>query len=294
LNARRRLRERKTHPDRETRLDEGLQGTAVGAGEGRAVGVLVLAGSSGRVDVDRARLLARHGALAVALRWFGGDGQPRGICEVPLETFATAVDWLEAQGVRRIGVVALSKGAEGALLLACNDPRLRAVVAISPSSVAWANVGPGLDGRAYPYRSSWTWRGAALPYVPYDESWQPGDEPVAYRPLYEQSLLAFPDARAAAAIEVEHCEADLLFLAGGDDAVWPSLAFAEELAARSREAGRQVQVVTDPLAGHRPVFPGEAPPDPSTSLAHGGSPEADTRLGRAAWPHLLACLGLEE
>jgi uncharacterized protein len=280
-------------PDRQARLGDGLHGTAVGVGEGRPVGVLVLAGSSGRVDVDRARLLARHGALAVALRWFGGEDQPRGVCEVPLETLVTALDWLEAQGVRRIGVVALSKGAEGALLLACRDPRVRAVVAISPSSVAWANVGPGLDGRAYPYRSSWTWRGAALPYVPYDESWQPGDEPVAYRPLYERSLLAFPDARAAAAIPVDGSEAELLIVVGGDDAVWPSAAFAEELAGRRREAGRQVRVVADPLAGHRPVFPGEASPEPSTSLARGGSPEADARLGRAAWPHVLTCLGLE-
>jgi dienelactone hydrolase len=280
-------------PAREARLGDGLQGTALGVGEGRRVGVLVLAGSSGRVDVDRARLLARHGALAVALRWFGGEDQPRGICEVPLETFVTAVDWLETQGMRRIGVVAVSKGAEGALLLACRDPRVRAVVATSPSSVAWANVGPGLDGRAYPYRSSWSWQGSPLPYVPYDESWQPADERIAYRALYERSLQAFPDARAAAAIPVERCEADLLLVVGGDDAVWPSAAFAEELAARRREAGRLVQAVTDPLAGHRPVFPGEAPPEPSTSLAHGGSPEADTRLGRAAWPHVVACLGLE-
>jgi uncharacterized protein len=282
-------------PPREERLGEGLQGTAVGVGEERPVGVLVLAGSSGRVDVDRARLLARHGALAVALRWFGGEGQPPGICEVPLETFVAAVDWLEAQGVRRVGVVALSKGAEGALLLACRDPRVRAVVAISPSSVVWANVGPGLDGRAYPYRSSWTWHGAPLPFVPYDESWEPGDEePIAYRALYERSLLAFPEARAAAAIPVEQSEADVLLVAGGDDAVWPSAGFADDLAARRREAGRPVRLVTDPHAGHRPVLPGETPPEPSRSLVHGGSREADERLGRAAWSHVLACLALEE
>ena len=66
----------------------------MGVGEERRIGVAVLAGSSGRVDVERARLLARHGALALALRWLGGEGQPPGICEVPLETFGAAVDWL--------------------------------------------------------------------------------------------------------------------------------------------------------------------------------------------------------
>jgi pimeloyl-ACP methyl ester carboxylesterase len=261
----------------------------VGVREGRAVGVLVLAGSSGRVDVDRARVLAQQGALAAALRWFGGDGQPPGICEVPLEIFVTAVDWLEAQGVRRVGVVGLSKGAEAALLLACRDPRVRAVVAISPSSVAWANVGPGLDGRAYPYRSSWAWQGAPVPFVPYDESWEPDEgEPVVFRPLYELSLLAHPEARTAAAIPVEDSAADILLVAGGADAVWPSEPFAEELATR-----RPVRLVTDADAGHRPVFPGESAPQPSTSLAHGGKLEADVRLGSAAWPHVLSCLGLE-
>lgn len=276
-------------------LHGGVQGTAVGLLQERGVGVLVLTGSSGRVDVGRARLLARHGALAVALRWFGGEGQPPGICEVRLETFSSAVDCLEAKGARRIGVVAISKGAEAALLLACRDPRVRAVVAISPSSVAWANVGPGLDGRVYPYRSSWTWRGAPVPFVPYDESWKPDTkEPVEYRSLYERSLLAFPEARSTAAIPIEDADADILLVAGGDDAVWPSVAFAEELAARRHQAGRSVRVVVEPEAGHRPVFPGEQPPEPSNSLARGGDPAADARLGRAAWPDVLACLDLEE
>jgi uncharacterized protein len=230
----------------------------------------------------------------VALRWFGGEGQPPGICEVPLETFGSAVDWLEAKGARRIGIVAVSKGAEGALLFACRDPRVRAVVAISPSSVAWANVGPGLDGRSFPYRSSWTWQDRPLPFVPYEESWEPDtEEPIAYRSLYERSLLAFPEARATAAIPAEKCEADILLVAGGDDAVWPSVEFAEELARRRRQAGLPARVVAEPQAGHRPVLPGEPPPQPSTSLAHGGDVAADARLGRAAWPHILACLGLE-
>jgi hypothetical protein len=281
-----------TAPDEE-RLRDGLEGTVVGAGGRRDIGVLVLAGSSGRVDVERARLLARAGARAVALRWFGGAAQPPGICEVPLETFVAALDWLSEHGARRIGIVGQSKGAEAALLVACRDPRVTSVVGISPSSVAWANVGPGVDGHAHPYRSSWTWRGEPLPFVPYDESWEPGEEPVAFRSLYEASLLAFPAARAAAAIPVEQCEAELLLVAGGNDAMWPSDAFAAELAGRRREAGRQVRVVADPEAGHRPVLPGEPAPEASTSIAHGGSADADERIGRAAWPHVLEQLGLD-
>lgn len=274
-------------------LSNGVQGTAVGSGEGRAVGVLVLSGSSGRVDVARARVLARHGALAVALRWFGGDGQPPGICEVPLETFTAGVDWLADQRASHVGIVGVSKGAEAALNVACLDARVRAVVAISPSSVTWANVGPGRDGRTYPYRSSWTWRGEPLPFLPYLESWRPAASGrVAYRTLYEESLLGFPAARVAATIPVETADADLVLIAGADDALWPSDTFAEELASRRRRSGRQVRLVADPQAGHRPFFPGEQAQAPSESIAHGGSVAADERLGRAAWPHVLGHLRL--
>jgi dienelactone hydrolase len=279
--------------ERSERLGDGLQGMIVGAGESRGVGVLVLAGSSGRVDVDRARALARYGAVALALRWFGGSGQSPGICEVPLESFTAGIDRLVEEGASRIGIVGLSKGAEAALLVACLDPRVRSVVAISPSSVSWANVGPGRDGRAYPYRSSWTWRSEPLPFVPYAESWRPGsDGPVAYRSLYEASLLAFSGARTAAAIPVEQAEADVVLVAGADDQLWPSDTFAEELASRRRASRRQVELIVDPEAGHRPVFPGEPAPEPSTSVVHGGSPAADERVGRSAWPSVLAQLGL--
>jgi uncharacterized protein len=279
----------------EQSLAGAIQGMAVRpAGEEASTGVLVLAGSSGRVDVEQARLLAQHGALALALQWFGGPGQCPGVCEIPIETFTTAIDWLVAQGSQRIGVVGLSKGAEVTLLLAVRDPRVDAVVAISPSSVVWANVGPGYDGADYPYRSSWSWGGQPLPFVPYDESWTPpvGQQPVSFRPLYEASLRAHPEAAVAAAIPIERARGDVLLIAGGDDALWPSAAFAETLAARRHTAGRPVELITHPDAGHRPIFPDEMPPAPSTRIAHGGNPTADAALGRAAWLAVLACLNL--
>lgn len=281
----------------EERLSGGLQGILAhpGGPTQPSVGVLVLAGSSGRVDVERARLLAREGALALALRWFGGPGQEPGICEIPLERFIAAIDQLHAAGAQRIGVVGVSKGAEAALLIACHDPRISSIVAISPTPVVWANVGTGADGRAYPYRSSWAWRDEPLPFVPYDETWVEAPDAagrVAYRALYEQSLRAFPAAAAEAAIPVETAQASLLLIAGGSDALWPSGTFAAAIAKRRELAGRQVEVITHPEAGHRPYFPGEAAPEPSARMAHGGTPEANAALGRAAWPRMLAHLGL--
>jgi uncharacterized protein len=102
----------------ESALDGQVQGVAISTTQSADVGVVVLTGSSGRVDVARARLFARHGALAVALRWFGGPGQPPGICEVPLETFTAAVEWLVTRNVARIGLVGVSKGAAWLRVLA--------------------------------------------------------------------------------------------------------------------------------------------------------------------------------
>lgn len=64
---------------------------------GGGTGVLVLAGSSGRLDTGRADALAAAGATALAMRWFGGAGQPTTPCEIPLETFIQALDLIAAE-----------------------------------------------------------------------------------------------------------------------------------------------------------------------------------------------------
>lgn len=258
-----------------------------------AAGVLVLAGSSGRVERQRARLLAEQGLLALAIRWFGGPDQPPGICEVPLETFTAAVDLLRAEGAARIGVLGTSKGAEAALLTAVRDPRADAVVAVAPTALTWCNVGPGRDGAQHPYRSSWSWRGQPLPFVPMDDAWQPADGdggPTAIRGWYERSERTHAHLLDAAAVPAERMRADLLLVAGGDDAMWPSLPYAQRLAARRRAVGAPVRLVSRADAGHRPRFPGETAAAPSPVFRYGGSEAADALLGEAAWPAVLDLL----
>ncbi|MEW1914757.1 acyl-CoA thioester hydrolase/BAAT C-terminal domain-containing protein [Kitasatospora sp. NPDC085895] len=278
----------------EHELTAPWEGILMEPAAGNGTGVVVLAGSSGRVDRRRARLLAEQGLLALAIRWFGGPGQPAGICEVPLETFVAAVDLLKSRGAERVGILGVSKGAEAALLTAVYEPRVDAVVAISPTSLVWCNVGPGLDGRDRPWRSSWTWQGQPLPFVPMDgDSWQPaeqGDGPVAICGWYELSERTCARSLDAAVIPVEKASADILLVAGGDDAMWPSLRYAEQLAARRRAAAAPVHLVTRDDAGHRPRFPGEGPATPSKTFAYGGTARGDALLGEAAWAPILGLL----
>jgi hypothetical protein len=254
--------------------------------------VLVLSGSSGRVEVERVRLLAARGAAALALRWFGAAGQPPGICEVPLETFTPALDRLASLSGHLV-VVGASKGAEAALLLASRDARIRAVCALSPSSVVWANVGPGINGFPQSCRSSWTEGGRPLPFVPYDTTWVPTavDGPPSYRGLYEQSLSTFAERVPAATIPAERISGRVLLAAGDGDLVWPSVRFAAQIRDRRSAHGLSTQVITSSTAGHRIRLPGE-PTIRLDGMASGGTAVADSALGQRIWPALLNLLNV--
>ena len=235
------------------------------------VGVLVLAGSSGRVDADRARLLASTGAVTESIQWFGGPAQRPAPFEVPLEVFQARIAALAAQA-DRVVVVGTSFGAEAALLVASVTPAVAAVAAFAPSHVVWAGVRP--DGTQ---TSHWTSGGAPLPFVPLAEDWQPGSDPPAFVDHYRRSLAAVsPAQRLAATIAVE-CIPEVLLVAGGDDA-------AQAIAARRLAAGRHTEVVSLAGAGHRTILPGEPEVSGGMRMARGGTPDADRALGAMAWP----------
>lgn len=252
-------------------------------------GVLVVAGSSGRLDVGRADVLAAAGATALAIRWFGGERQPAAPREVPLETFVAAVDLLELE-CDRIGILGLSYGAEAALLTAVRDPRVDAVVALAPTDVAWEGH---REGDSDPARSKWTWRGAPLPFVPIDQSWTPASSPPAFVGSYVQSRRsADPSTVDAATIPVEQFDGELVLVVGGDDQVWPSRDAAEAIVSRRSAHGLGTTLIEDPRAGHSVILPGEQAPSAERPYLIGGDEGAAERLGRAAWPMIRSALRL--
>jgi hypothetical protein len=227
----------------EVTLSGELQGCLVKPELPNGWGIVVLAGSSGRTDVARARLFADAGFIALALRWFGGEGQTPGISEIPLEIFFAATSRLLQEGAKHIAYIGTSKGAEAALLVATLDPRIDLVMALSPTSVVWANSGVGRDGLGLPLRSSWTYQGEPLPFVRYDLSAPIGmvDGLPSYRSHVEQSLITYSGDIEAATIHLEAARADIIVVAGSADALWPSDVFARALAKRRQmPAGRCV------------------------------------------------------
>lgn len=249
--------------------------------------MLVLSGSSGRVATERVRMLAAHGIAVLAPRWFG----PSGICEIPLESFLPMLDQL-AEISPTLGVLGLSKGAEAALLLAASEPRIDVVVGLSPSHVAWSAV---CEHAHRPQRSSWTVCGEPVPFIPYDNDWEPETDaqPIAYRSMYAQSLRTYAELIPDAAIPVERIKGQLLLAAGEDDQLWPSATFAEHIVRRRIEHGQHTTLVTHPRAGHRPILPGEGVVTGGQPVARGGTPQADAELGALLWPEMCEALGLD-
>lgn len=249
----------------------------------RGAGVLVLAGSSGRVDEPRARVIAEQGCIAESVQWFGGPGQNAGPWEIPLETFQRRAADL-ARDCDRVYLVGTSFGAEAALVTAAVTPGIDGVVAFAPSDVVWAGIDP-----AGQQTSHWSLGGHPLPFVAFDESWQPDGDPPAFRSLYLRSRDADPVAAAAAAIAVERIPR-VITVAGADDQVWPSDLYAENIRARRAEHRMQTTAVTDGEAGHRAVLPGEPVISGGLRMRRGGTETADRRLGQLAWGEMLPLL----
>jgi hypothetical protein len=261
----------------------GVEGVRWIPEEHDGVGALVLAGSSGRVDTDRARVLAGAGVLSESIRWFAGKGQHAGPWEIPLELFCDRVSALR-QECDRVLVVGTSFGAEAALLTGVHSRLVDAVVAFAPSDVVWAGVTS--EGRV---TSHWRYGASALSFVPFDPDWHPETDPPAFLDLYRRSRERFADAVPAASIAVEAI-AHVVLVAGGDDQVWPSVASSERIRERRSLHGLPTTVVVDEQAGHRTVLPGEPVVQGGQRMARGGTAFADQRLGRAAWDQIVPLL----
>jgi len=288
--------------------DSGLAASFVtDSGEPRP-GVVVLGGSEGGRPIHLAKLLAAEGFSCLALSYFSKAPLPPNLVEVPLDYVEDALRWLVRHPMvagQRLGIVGASKGAELALLAAAHLPdAVGAVVAYAPSAVSFAGISFGGDGRC---RSSWSFRGQPMPFVPYPKRARPsvGLRGLALAPIY-RGALANTDAVAAAAIPIEQADAAIMLISGDRDRMWPSSTMAEMLCARLREAGRGDQVVHLQFADAGHSFMPWSPNTGSERLGKlidalrlagfggvfdlGGKPRANRAALQEAWPRAVAFL----
>lgn len=263
--------------------------------------VIVLGGSGGGYDLDKAAVLARHGFATLALAYFGVPGLPPWLHRVPFEYFARAMAWLGRQpeiDTRRIGVLGISRGAELALLLSSTFPQIRAVAACAPSAVAWGSGGRDkATGEIIP---CWTYSGEAVPFAPLPlrgfmaRSAVPVAllrRPVKFRNLF-RAALRNRSVIERTKIPAERTRGPILLISGGDDHVWPAARMAEMISdrLRARNFAYSVEHLHYPKAGHElryPFLPTTArttrPAGLKFAISFGGTAEADAEAQKSAW-----------
>ncbi len=275
-------------------------------GEGKRPAIIVLSGSEGGVYEPTAAIYASHGYVTLALAYFGMEGLPSSLANIPVETVERAISWLEAQprvNKDAIGVWGASKGAELALLAASYYPQIKAVVAKSPSAVVFEGTSAEM-GRNH--KTSWTINGEPLPFVPIVFNKELSDsffaamakkQPWPTAPMYEYALQN-KEAMEKAAIKAEKINGPVLLVSGGQDGVWPAGRMAEMIIKRLEAkghpfpdvhlhyeaAGHQISAPYSPTTVNWLTLPGNFIED------LGGTPAGNAAAAMDSWNKILIFL----
>lgn len=235
-------------------------------------------------------LMAARGFAVLDLGYHDRENLPEELVSIPIETITRAVDWL-SQHPRidrtRIGLFGVSKGAELVLWAAAHEPRVNAVVAWTPASVAFS----GISFRDTDPGSSWSYEGTDIPYAAPQVSVEGFRNaarfilrrPVSFRTTY---LSALENAADETRIPVEKISGPILFAAGTDDQMWPASEMVSEMVARleREQFAHRVESVIVEGAGHfldYSLWP--AGGGPTRYFVRGGNPDSNHRAGEQAW-----------
>lgn len=271
--------------------------------------VIVLGGSGGGFDLDKAAVLSRHGFATLALAYFGVPPLPSWLHRVPLDYFEAALAWLASHpelDMHRLGILGVSRGAELSLLLASTFHQIHAVVAFAPSSVAWAAGGREKEtGEVIP---AWTFRGSPVPFASLPlRSFMLRSaipvvvfrRPVLFRNLF-RAALRNRESVARGTIPVENIRGPILLVTGGDDHLWPASGMAEAILARLKSNGftHSADHLHYRQAGHMLRYPflpttcreSRNPHLRNARFSYGGTPAADAAAQADSWPRVIAFL----
>ena len=282
---------------------DGLRGFLYYPAEGGPFpGVVVLGGSEGRLYEGWAQALASNGFAALTLAWFGYQGLPQELVEIPLEYFDRAAAWMKARPKVQSGGLGLlggSKGGEAALLAASRNKDFRAVAAMTPAAHMWEGHTMRFFSPDYKPVSSWSLGGQPRPFISFQVS--PQDKEKEAKGELDSFVFFFRDALAKAdpetvrkaAIPVEKIAGPVLLISGTDDRIWPAGEFCAAIQARLKEARfpYEVKHLSIEGGGHMSCFPFLVTANRGLLIdgdPSGGSPRADAQGGYRSWAEILS------
>lgn len=197
-----------------------------------------------------AQEFAKNGYSGLSLPYYGREGLPELMEEIPLEYFETAIGWLRQQpGVDadKIILMGASRNAELALVTGATLPGLSGgVIAYAPSALTWSNTVLAFNSDIV--KPSWTYHGEAIPYVRMEKIAAPDSDTIHTETYWEKGLSKNPKG----IIPVENIRGPVLLFSGKDDEVWPSAKMADMIAQRLKEKnfGYTFQNIQYDDAGH--------------------------------------------
>jgi len=288
--------------------ENGITGTYFKpAQDGPRPAVMVMHGTVNRIMEDAGTLLAARGFAVLALHYFGGEGQPAEYIGIPVECFEKAIAWMQARpevGEGGVSLLGVSRGGEGALLVASLLEAVNAVVAISGGGVVFEGL--HADPRQGKPESPFTWKGQGVPFLARRDT--PGFiaraiwSGIRRKPLSTLStyVKALQDQAALdkASIAVEKIRGPVLMVSGRQDQVWPSSRLSRAVVRRLEAHGHPwpFEHLDYEGAGHgaylpyRPTTTGRAKAFSGTGLKFGGDPRSNAHAAADAWPKVLRFL----
>ncbi|WP_026675222.1 acyl-CoA thioesterase/bile acid-CoA:amino acid N-acyltransferase family protein [Alkalihalobacterium bogoriense] len=221
--------------------------------EGRFPAVIVLSGSDGGMQEHAAALLATKGYVTLALSYFAGEGVPKDLENIRLEYFEKATMWLKehrkANG--EVSLIGYSRGGELVLLLGATYDYYTSIIAGAPSAYVTAGMKNGIFAPV----PAWSFNEDTFPYIKFKykfstmfhllKNWITRN-PISYLSIWGNSLKN-EEAVKEARIQVENIKAPVMFIAGGDDQLWPSERYVKIME-------KHVRAASDPSPQHRFLY----------------------------------------
>lgn len=220
--------------------ENGFEGLLFTGNGSREKVVIVMSGSNGGMKLTEqcARFYDRNGIAALAVALFATKETQPCLDRVPVEYVENAIHWLRKLGYAKIGIDAMSKGSELALVCASMFADISCVIARVPSHFVSEGLSGAGKNKTPSHTSCWSYKGEELPYAPYRI--RTFDIPglfMKYGELHIISYNADKDILPESIIPVENIKAPVLLLSSRNDTVWPSYDSAVYIENRLNESG---------------------------------------------------------
>ena len=206
--------------------------------------MILLLGSGGNNVLTKgaAKWFTRQGVSALCL----GPEDGLGYHSFPLENMEAAIRFLKERGNRRIGILGASITTIPALIAAAHFPEISLTIAVTPCDFMLQGFSKKKRDECPEWpvegESMLTWRGKALPYVPYAYQHPRYWQVVRAETKGSGNLIAsrrlFQDTEANALltedvmIPVENIHGRLMLIACEDDCLWPTASYIRRMDAR--------------------------------------------------------------